>query len=73
MKCFLTFGQRVPAGAVGDALIEEVATVPTFVHPAVSVGVGPRQLSGKTDAHVLDHSQVLTQTHINIDSGDQGV
>lgn len=49
----LTFGQRVPAGPVGDPLIKEVSTVPTLVHPAMSIWVGPRQLTLHTQMQML--------------------
>lgn len=53
-----TFGQRVPAGPVGDPLVEEVSTVPAFVHPAVCVRVRPRQLSAHTDTNKPVHPHV---------------
>ena len=52
-EVLLTFGQRVPAGPVGDPLIKEVPTVPTLVHPAVSIRVGPRQLTSHTQMQML--------------------
>lgn len=47
----LTFGQRIPAGPIGDPLVKEVPAVPPVVHPTVSVRVGPRQLSSHTNPH----------------------
>lgn len=56
-----TFGQRVPAGPVGDPLVEEVSTVPAFVHPAVCVRVRPRQLSSHTQTRTSPFSHMFTR------------
>lgn len=47
----LTFGQRIPAGSIGDPLVKEIPAVPPVVHPTVSVRVGPCQLSSHTNPH----------------------
>lgn len=52
LRSFPTFGQGVPTGPIGDSLVKEIAAVPSVVHPAVSVRVGPRQLSAHTNPHV---------------------
>lgn len=57
----LTFGQRVPAGPVGDTLVEEIPAVPALVHPAVGVRVGPRQLSSHTNRPHCYHAQTVTE------------
>lgn len=57
MLSFPTFGQRVPAGPISDSLVKEIAAVPPVVHPAVSVRIGPRQLS-QTNPHVSQKSHV---------------
>lgn len=51
-QSFPTFGQRVPAGPIGDPFVKEITAVPSLVHPAVSVRVGPCQLSAPTNPHV---------------------
>lgn len=65
-ELLLTFGQRVPAGPVGDSLIKEVPAVPSVVHPTVSVRVGPRQLSSHTNPHVPNNSHFHTQQRSDV-------